>query len=186
MKLIIIFGPQAVGKMTVGQCLAAETNLKLFHNHMSIDFVSQFFNYGTPAGKRLVGLIRHEIFEEVSNSDLEGLIFTFVWAFDLPADRDYVKQISEQFESKGGTVYLVELEADFEERLERNKTENRIIHKPTKRDIERSERDLIKTYENHRLNSHPGEITSANYLKINNTDLAPEVVAKMIKEQFSL
>lgn len=42
MKLIILFGPQAVGKMTVGQSLASLTNFKLFHNHMSIDFVSQF------------------------------------------------------------------------------------------------------------------------------------------------
>lgn len=74
MKFIIIFGPQAVGKMTVGQSLEAKTNLKLFHNHMSIDLVSTFFDYGTSAGKRLVHLIRQEIFEEVSKSSLEGLI----------------------------------------------------------------------------------------------------------------
>ncbi|KAA1807131.1 hypothetical protein FXB61_003723 [Bacillus cereus] len=42
MKLILIFGPQAVGKMTVGQELATLTGLKLFHNHMTIDLVSQF------------------------------------------------------------------------------------------------------------------------------------------------
>ena len=40
MKLILIFGPQAVGKMTVGQELATLTGLKLFHNHMTIDLVS--------------------------------------------------------------------------------------------------------------------------------------------------
>ncbi len=78
MKLIIIFGPQAVGKMTVGQELEKITELKLFHNHMTIELVSPFFSYGTPAGKRLVSLFRHEIFEEVSKSNLAGLIFTFV------------------------------------------------------------------------------------------------------------
>ena len=36
-KLVLITGPQAVGKMTVGQELTKITNLKLFHNHMSID-----------------------------------------------------------------------------------------------------------------------------------------------------
>ncbi|GJM72894.1 hypothetical protein HMSSN036_51100 [Paenibacillus macerans] len=51
MKLIVLFGPQAVGKMTVGQELAKITGLKLFHNHMTIDLVSHFFDYGTPAGK---------------------------------------------------------------------------------------------------------------------------------------
>lgn len=185
MKLVIIFGPQAVGKMTVGQSLAAMTGFKLFHNHMSIDFVSQFFDYGTPAGKRLVGLIRQGIFEEVSKSDLEGLIFTYVWGFDIQEDWNYVEQISEIFESKGGTVYLVELEADYEERLRRNKTENRLLNKPTKRDTEKSERDLIRSFEKHRLNSVAGEITGENYLKINTTSLEPEVTAKMIKKHFN-
>ena len=32
MKLVIIFGPHAVGKMTVGQELEKISDLKLFHN----------------------------------------------------------------------------------------------------------------------------------------------------------
>ena len=36
MKFIIITGPQAVGKMTVGQELTKITGLKLLHNHMTI------------------------------------------------------------------------------------------------------------------------------------------------------
>ncbi|AJH17331.1 Uncharacterized protein BWINRA5_03282 [Bacillus mycoides] len=47
MKFILIFGPQAVGKMTVGHELEKITDLKLFHNHMTIDFVSSFFDYST-------------------------------------------------------------------------------------------------------------------------------------------
>ena len=35
-SLVIILGPHAVGKMTVGQKLAEITDLRLFHNHMSI------------------------------------------------------------------------------------------------------------------------------------------------------
>lgn len=69
MKLVLIFGPQAVGKMTVGQELAKITGLKLFHNHMTIDLVSHFFGYGTKEGKRLVNLFRQGIFEEVSKSN---------------------------------------------------------------------------------------------------------------------
>lgn len=37
MKLVIIFGPQAVGKMTVGQELEKTTNLKLFHNFLVME-----------------------------------------------------------------------------------------------------------------------------------------------------
>jgi hypothetical protein len=71
MKLVIIFGPQAVGKMTVGHELEKVSDLKLFHNHMTIELVQPFFNYGTAEGKRLVKLFRNEIFKDVANSNQE-------------------------------------------------------------------------------------------------------------------
>jgi hypothetical protein len=153
---------------------------------MTIELVSPFFSYSTEAGKRLVNLFRQEIFEEVSKSDLYGLIFTYVWAFDLQTDWDYINKISDLFESKGGVVYFVELEAAVEERLERNKSPHRLNHKPTKRNIEWSERDLRSTMEKYRLNSVDGEIKKENYIKINNTGVSPEEVAKIIKEKFQL
>ncbi|MGD6957374.1 AAA family ATPase [Rossellomorea aquimaris] len=186
MKFVLVIGPQAVGKMTVGQELAKLTDLKLFHNHMTIDLVSHFFDYGTKEGKRLVSLFRREIFEEVSKSDLYGMIFTYVWAFDMQEDWDYINQVSQLFESRGGTVYFVELEADLEERLERNKSSNRLEHKPSKRDIDWSEGDLKKSMEDYRLNSLEGEMKYSNYIKINNTNLSAEEVAMLIKEKFQL
>ena len=186
MKFVLLFGPRAVGKMTVGHELEKITDLKLFHNHMTIDLVNHFFDYSTKEGKRLVNLFRQEIFEEVSKSDLYGMIFTYVWMFDLESDWEYVKQLSQLFESRGGTVYYVELEADFKERLERNRTPNRLEHKPKKRDIEWSENDLKQTMEKHRLNSLEGEINFPNYIKINNTNLSAEEVAKIVKERFHL
>jgi shikimate kinase len=70
MKFILIIGPHAVGKMTVGQELQKITNLKLFHNHMSIEPIVNFFDHGTTSFKRLSNLIREEIFKEVASSDL--------------------------------------------------------------------------------------------------------------------
>ncbi len=186
MKLIIIFGPQAVGKMTVGHELEKMTDLKLFHNHMTIELVSPFFSYGSEAGKRLVNLFRKEIFEEVAKSDLEGLIFTYVWAFDQKSDWDYIDNLCDIFESKGGTVYFVELEANVDTRLDRNKHPHRLSHKPTKRNLERSEKDLKDSIEKHRLNSKNGEIKRENYVRIDNTNLSPEETAQKIKEKFQL
>ncbi len=48
MKLVIIFGPPAVGKMTVGYELAKLTGLKVFHNHMTIEIALNFFDFGQP------------------------------------------------------------------------------------------------------------------------------------------
>ncbi len=171
--------------MTVGQELEKITGLKLFHNHMTIELLYPYFGFG-PETWRLSTLFRQEIFEAVAKSNLYGFIFTYVWAFDQRADWDYVSNICHIFESNGGVVYFVELEADLEERLKRNKSPHRLEHKPTKRNIEQSEHHLITSMEKHRLNSIEGEITRENYIKINNTFLSPEEVAKIIKEKFQL
>ncbi len=186
MKFVLIFGPQAVGKMTVGHELEKITELKLFHNHMTIELVRHFFSYGTEEGRRLVQLFRHEIFEAVSKSDLYGLIFTYLWNFDRKEESEYVEKVCQIFESRGGTVYFVELEADLNERLKRNKTPHRLEHKPSKRNLDWSERDLLKSAQHKRLNSMEGEITRKNYLRIDNTNLNAGEVAKRIKEKFEL
>ncbi|MBT2691674.1 AAA family ATPase [Bacillus sp. ISL-55] len=186
MKFVLIFGPQAVGKMTVGHELEKITELKLFHNHMTIELVNPFFDYGTKEGKRLVRLFRQEIFEAMAKSDQYGLIFTYVWAFDMKEDWEYVDKVCQIFESKGGTVYFVELETELDERLERNKSPHRLQHKPTKRNLQRSERELVKTMDQYRLNSIEGEIERENYIRINNMNLSANEVAQHIKEHFDL
>ena len=90
MTLVVIFGPPAVGKMTVGLELQRLTGLRLFHNHMTIDPVLPFFPFGSAAFSRLVREFRRRIFEEVAASDLPGLIFTYVWALDEPGDKEYL------------------------------------------------------------------------------------------------
>jgi hypothetical protein len=185
MKLILIFGPQAVGKMTVGHDLEKITDLKLFHNHMTIELLYPFFGFGAETW-RLSDIFRVEIFEAVSKSNLYGLIFTYVWGFDLQADWDFVDKICNVFETRKADVYFVELEADLEERLGRNKTNHRLEHKPTKRNIEQSDNELKTSMEKHRLNSLEGEIKKKNYIRINNTNLSPAEVAKIIKEKFQL
>ncbi|WP_164667330.1 AAA family ATPase [Virgibacillus doumboii] len=185
MKFILLFGPQAVGKMTVGQELAKITDLKLLHNHMTIDLLEPLFGF-SPEMWRLSTMFRQEIFKSVANSELPGMIFTFVWAFNRKEDWEEVEKMCGIFSSQGGEVYLVELEADVEERLKRNKTPNRLENKPTKRNIEQSEKDLLGTLGTERLNSVEGEITQKNYLRINNTHLSAAETAKRIKRHFSL
>lgn len=184
MKLVIIFGPHAVGKMTVGQELEKLTGLKLFHNHMTIDIVSDLFKNMPEEKNRLINLFRKEIFQSFSKSEEYGMIFTYMWALDALEDWDYINEVEEIFTSRGAEVYYVELTADYELRLERNKTENRLLNKPTKRDLDHSEHIFKYLEANYRLNSYENEIQKENYLKIDNTNLEPDVVAKMIQDKF--
>jgi AAA domain len=183
MKFIIIFGPSAVGKMSVGQALADMTDMKLFHNHMSIEAVRPIFDFGTPQFNRLVSMIRLETMKEAAKSDLIGLIFTFVWALDIPAEHEYIDRIVEIFEKEGIEVFYIELEANLKTRLTRNKHEKRLLEKPSKRDIENSERVLYHE-EQYQLNTKAGEFMRPNHLKINNENLEPIEVAKRIVVHF--
>jgi len=186
MKFVIVFGPQAVGKMTVGHEIEKLTALKLFHNHMTIDLVNPFVSYGTDKGKELVQLLRNEVFKAVAASDSPGMIFTYLWDFESSTDTEYIKYISDLFTEKGAELYLVELEADIDTRLKRNRTEHRLKHKPTKRDFERSEGYILDADARTRNNSYENEIESQNYIRINNTELPPEEVAHRVVEEFNL
>ena len=179
MKLVLIIGSGAVGKMTVGQELMKITDLRLFHNHMMIEPVIEIFN---SFNGKVISRLREVVLDEFVESDNEGMIFTVMWAFDMPSDREYVLEVASKFDE----VYCVELIADQSVRLERNKTENRLRHKASKRDLVASEQRVLNEDTNHRLVSEPGEIPFENYLRIDNTNLAPDVVARMIKESFSL
>jgi hypothetical protein len=52
--------------------------------------------------------------------------------------------------------------------------------------IEWSENNLKKSLEKYRLNSLEGEITKEEYIRINNTSMSAEEVAKVIKDKFQL
>lgn len=183
MDLVIITGAGAVGKMTVGQELMKITDFRLFHNHMMIEPVIEVF--GKFDGS-IIAKLREVILEEFFKTDYHGLIFTYLWAFDMQEDWDYIKKFSGRFEATGGKVYYVELIADQAVRLERNKTENRLLHKASKRDLAVSDARILREETKYRVVSNEGEIPFENYLRIDNTHLEPEVVARMIKERFNL
>lgn len=183
MDLIVLIGSGAVGKMTVGQELMKITNFRLFHNHMMIEPVIEVMGKFDGA---LVNKLREDVFDAYMKTGYQGMIFTFMWAFDMPSDWEYMSNLAEKFEATGGTVYYVELVADRAVRIERNKSENRLRNKASKRDIILSEDRMLREETRYRLVSNEGELTFENYIRIDNTCLEPAIVAKQIKEYFGL
>ena len=182
MKLLILIGNSSVGKMTVGQELTKITPFRLFHNHMMIEPVLEVF--GEFRGD-VIQKLRSVIFEEFAKTEHYGLIFTFMWAFDMPSDWEYLERVKKIFNLPEEDVYYVELLAPQEVRLQRNGTENRLKNKASKRDIASSNARLIRDDENYRCESLPGEIPFPNYLRLENTDLSAADAAATIKKYFS-
>ena len=184
--LVFIVGPPAVGKMAVGHEIAKRTGLRLLHNHLTIEPALRFFDYGHPSFIRLVEDFRKGVVEEVAKSDLPGLIFTFVWAFDLPEEAKTVEGYAAPFVARGSRIVYVELECSLEERLRRNGTEFRLAEKPSKRDIVRSRERLLEHEERYRFKSSDEYRSRRDWLCVDNTDMEPREVAELVIRHFDL
>ncbi len=183
MKLVLIVGDGAAGKMTVGQELMKITGLRLFHNHMTIEPVLEIFN---DFNVDVILKLRYLIFEEFVKTQNYGMIYTCMWAYDCQEDWDIMNKILGIFAQVNAEVYCVELTAPLEVRLQRNTTENRLKNKASKRDIAASNERLIRNTNEHRFVSKDGEVPIKNFIRIDNSNLEAAVVAQMIKEKFDL
>ena len=177
---IFIIGAPASGKMTIGQELSRLMAATLFYNHQAIDFALEIYHDFTEEMWEFVRGITFS-FLGVSARNHRSVILTDVIDFSNQYQLLYLKKIQDLLDDYHQEILFVELETSLEERLHRNRTENRLKHKPLKRHIEVSEREILETAETLQLNSQiqPNELH--HYLKINNTNLSAEEVAKQIQ-----
>ena len=184
-NLIVVCGPQAVGKMTVAESLRDKLRYNMMMNHDSIEISDRIFGFGTPAQREFNAAFREKAFDLAVKHDVD-LIFTYVAAFEMQEERDYLTGLRDLFEQAGGQFYFVELSADLETRIARNETPYRMERKASKKDVEWSKANLLHDAEHHRLNSEEGEYWFEHHLKIDNTDLQPDEVADRVIEAFGL
>ena len=184
-NLIIICGPQAVGKMTVAESLRDKLKYNLMMNHDSIEISDKIFGFATPAQHEFNAIFREKAFEMAVKHNVD-LLFTYVCAFEMQQEREYLTGLADLFQANGGNFYFVELSADLETRLERNETPHRMEMKASKRDVEWSKANLLRDAKKHKLNSEDGEVWFENHIKIDNTNLEPDEVADMVISKFAL
>ena len=187
-ELLLIIGPPAVGKMTVGRAVCARSDFRLFHNHHTIEPLLEVFGYGTPAFEVLNLEFRRRVIEEAARHATR-LVFTFVWGVDLPQDATYVRSLVAPYVGRGLRVSVAELSTDLPTRLVRNATPERLTHKPSKRDLAWSE-DNVRTMDaEHRMTTDPDRPSLADpviaelpggHLRLDTTDLSVDAAAHRI------
>lgn len=180
MPLLLIIGPPAVGKMTVGRAVADRSSYRLFHNHHSIEMLLDVFDYGTPPFNTLNGEVRRRVIEEAAAAGTD-LVFTFVMGMDEKGEADYLERLAAPY---GDDVAVVELVADLDTRLARNRTEHRLAEKKSKRNLDWSDANVRELEAGYRMTSvadrdAPGERLLARWphLVLDNTDLSPDETA---------
>ena len=179
---VFIIGAPASGKMTIGQELSKLTGTTLFFNHQSIDFALESYQDFTEEMWEFVRSVNFS-FLGTSARHHRSVILTGVIDFSNQYNLMYLKDIQDLLNEYHQQILFVELETSLEERLRRNRTENRLKYKPLKRYVEVSEREIIETDKTNQLNSQKRPSGLHHYLKIDNTNLSAEEVAQQIQEK---
>jgi hypothetical protein len=182
--VVVIIGPPAVGKMTVGQALAQRTGFPLLHNHVVADMVAMFFPVGTPEFTLLNTQITTQLVTELLRAYPAGLILTRTHDFDNPRDAEMMALLLALMGGGGTQFGFVELTAPLDIRLVRNRTENRLAQKPSKRDLVESEARVRRN--DSRRFQPPGGVLPwpGRRLQIDNSEMPPAEVAARIAEEW--
>jgi hypothetical protein len=175
--LVLIFGPAAVGKMTVGQELKKLTGCRLLHNHMVIDLVTEFFEFDTEPFHRLAWPFMQQIVDTCADERV-GLILTNGPYFM----RDHHGEWAAPYRAAGLPVFYVELTAPLEIRLARNETPNRRRHK----NVAWATPDRLRELEAGNVEVGRDWVDQAHHVLIDNTDLSPDAAARVITDRFGL
>ncbi|MEP6849098.1 MAG: AAA family ATPase [Acidobacteriota bacterium] len=175
MKLIFLYGPPAVGKLTVANEIASRTGFKVFHNHMSVDAIEPVFSFGSHSFNKLVEMIRVETVAEAARENVD-LVYTFCYAKGI--DEKHVERITKAVEDHGGQIFFVLLTATKDELKRRVVFENRQRYGKAKT-VEKME-SFFETYD---LFS---EVPNRETFTIENTIVQPGDAAGQIVERFNL
>ncbi len=176
MKLIILYGPPGVGKLTIGTKLAKLSGFKLFHNHLAVDLAVSLFPFATAEFAELSCAIRIKALDVASKSELvPGIVMSLVYGVEtLEGKKDdwFVKQIIKTVEKNGGEVYFVRLYCSDTVLYQRVVDISRTKFKKL-RNIK-----VLKTIrKNYRVDAR---IPSVESLEINTTKKSASVAAKEI------
>lgn len=174
MRLVILYGPPGVGKLTVGRELAALTGFKLFHNHLTVDIANALFPPNTEAWDRLARQLRLLVFAEAACEDVD-LILTRAPRSASAAEADRLRLVTEPIRAAGGTMLFVQLVCDRETLLVRVQADDRRV-----RGKLTNPQTLVDMYDlEARLPFEP-------QLRLDVTQLTPPATAARIARHFEL
>jgi hypothetical protein len=118
MKLVVLSGRPAVGKVTVARELARLTGWRLFHNHLTVNLALALFEFGTPGFVALRETVWFAAFRRALADRVPAVIFTFNPESTVP--QRFIDELFAEIAAGGGSVVHVELvapEAEIERRI---------------------------------------------------------------------
>lgn len=182
--VIFIYGPIAVGKLTVATILSKKLGYKLAHNHALNDFVQEVFDRHSYASDYMKDKLRPYLLENAVKFKV-NLVTTHCYSHNFVSktglsDPKYVETLEKRLTKIGARFFPVHLKADNEELLRRVNTSSRkrfkkLVSKKIMREL------LVKSYKDYKTSPK-----LRNNFVIDNTNISPKKVSDMIIKHFKL
>ena len=112
MKLVILYGPPAAGKLTIANELATISNIKVFDNHQVIDIIEPIVTRKYKDFAELIYTTQRKIVAAAVAANQENVVMTFPYAANLQRDVDFISGLTNDSRADGAEVYPVFLKCD--------------------------------------------------------------------------
>lgn len=122
-QIIFLYGRPGVGKLTVGEHLAAETGYRLLHNHAVVDLATSLFPFGTQPFVVLRENLWHLSIETALKAKVAGVIMTF--APEETVTDQFIPSFQKRVAAGMGSLHFIELKCSNSELEKRISSEPR-------------------------------------------------------------
>ena len=172
--LVFLYGPPAVGKLTVARAIAERTGFRVLHNHLVNDPAAAIFDYFTDGFFRLTRRLRTTLVE-VAAAEGVDVVHTYVYA---PGDEPMIELVTRAYEEAGGRVVFARLTASREELMRRVDADSRREFRKLRDPIALAE--LLDRFDVFQpVPDRPG-------VTVNTEELQPEAAAERIVTELGL
>jgi tRNA uridine 5-carbamoylmethylation protein Kti12 len=178
MNLIYLYGPPASGKLTIAKELEKITKYKILHNHLTVDLLTNFFEFDSVPFRNLNSKFRLDILKETAKDNFKGIITTVCYARGDRDDDKNIRKFIKELSSLGVKMCFVQIVCSINEMEKRVTASSR--KKYGKLDNVKNLRKCMKKW----VLDEP--IPYVESLRIDSTSNSAKDVAKQIKKHFKL
>jgi chloramphenicol 3-O-phosphotransferase len=174
--LVYLYGPPAVGKLSIARRIAETAGFRLFHNHLTVDAVTSVFEFGSSPFVDVLQRMRLDVFETAAGEGIDVVFTNSSMSYSVPRTDSFLafaRAAAERVAAAGGSTMFVRLTAPVDVLCDRvGGDDRRALRKLV-------DADRLRT----RLEAYPEPVVNDDDLVLDTSTMTPDEAARRIVER---